>query len=206
MRRPRPRAVSYGYSIAAVWGLDTPLDPSGQFVEPGRYTAVLTVDGKSQQANFEIAPDPRVTGADYHAAREFSESLYAPMELAWRGYAEMAFVKTALAQRISKSHDPSLLANESALQASLAQPKDPHAGFGSESGTLASLETSAEASDSAPTAALRLSAIETIAKMNADWAAWQKVKSVSLPTLNVPAERSWPPAHRNPSASSAQSG
>ena len=167
MRRPRPKAVSYNYSIAAVWGLDTPLDPGGQFVEPGRYTAVLTVGGRSQQTSFEIVPDPRVTGADYHAAREFSESLYAPMELAWRGYAEMAFLKSALAERISKAHDPRLLASANAVQASLAPSKDPHSGFGAESGTLAALETSAEASDSAPTPALRLSAIDTIAMLNA---------------------------------------
>ncbi|MCA1694472.1 MAG: glycoside hydrolase, partial [Actinobacteria bacterium] len=41
LRRPRPKAVTYNYSIAAIWGLDTPLDPRGQFVEPGRYTVTL---------------------------------------------------------------------------------------------------------------------------------------------------------------------
>ncbi len=57
-------------------------------------------------------------------------------------------------------------------------------GIRAESGTLAALETSAEASDSAPTPALRLSAIGTIATPNADWAHWQETKSVSPAMLN----------------------
>ena len=56
LRRPRPKAVSYNYSIAAIWGLDTPLDPRGQFVEPGRYTAVLTADGRQQTAPSTCSP------------------------------------------------------------------------------------------------------------------------------------------------------
>src|SRR5207244_9924169 len=57
-------------------------------VEPGRYTAVLSVDGHEQRASFDVLPDPRVVGADYRAAVQFSNSLYEPMALAWRGYAE----------------------------------------------------------------------------------------------------------------------
>ena len=184
LRRPRPRAVSYNYDIAAVWGLDTPLDPRGQLVEPGRYTAVLTVDGQSRQVPIDVVADPRVINPDYGAARQFSESLYAPMEIAWRGYAETETVRDALAKRIGQIHDPSLLAEVKALAAKLEPPKAPNTGFEGESGTFASLETSAEGSDSAPTSALRQTALATIAQVNADWAAWQQVKSVDLAQLN----------------------
>ena len=184
MRRPRPKAIEYNYTIAAVWGLDTPLDPRGQLVEPGRYTAVLTVDGQSQSVPIDIAADPRVINADYTAARQFSESLYAPMEIAWRGYAETKAVRDELARRIAEVKDPSLLAEAKALAAKLTPPSDPHAGFGSESGTLAALETSAEGSDAAPTLALRQTAIATMAQVNADWAAWQQVKTSDLEALN----------------------
>jgi hypothetical protein len=185
MRRPRPKAVSYNYTIAAVWGLDTPLDPRGQMVEPGRYTAVLTVDGQSQSVPVDIVADPRVIDADYTAARQFSESLYAPMEIAWRGYAEQKAVGDALAKRISSIKDPSLLADAKALAAKLEPPSDPHAGFENESGTFASLETSAEGSDTAPTPALRDTAVATIAQVNADWAAWEKVKTTDLQAFNA---------------------
>ncbi|HEY7959437.1 MAG TPA: hypothetical protein VID20_05190, partial [Sphingomicrobium sp.] len=184
MRRPRPKAVEYNYSIAAVWGLDTPIDPRGQFVEPGRYTAVLTVDGKSQQVPFEIVADPRVINANYSAARQFSESLYAPMETAWRGYAETKAVRDQLDKHMAAIHEPALLAKAKALQAKLQPPNTPHSGFGGASGTLAALETSAEGSDTAPSDALRQTAGETIAQVNADWAAWQQVKGSDLLQLN----------------------
>ena len=184
LRRPRPKAVEYGYDIAAVWGLDTPLDPRGQFVEPGRYTAVLTVDGHSQQVPVEVVADPRVRNADYAAARQFSESLYEPMELAWRGYAETEGVRDELGKRIAEIHDPALLAQAKALAAKLEPSDRPNSGFGGESGTLASLETSAEGSDAAPTAAVRQTATQTIGQLNADWAAWQQTKSNDLSQLN----------------------
>jgi photosystem II stability/assembly factor-like uncharacterized protein len=184
LRRPRPKAVEYGYDIAAVWGADTPLDPRGQFVEPGRYTAVLTVNGRSQQVPIDVVGDPRVINADYHAARLFSESLYEPMEIAWRGYAETDAVRDQLVKRMGQIRDPALLAEAKALAAKLEPPKAPNTGFGGESGTLASLETAAEASDTAPTAALRQTAIDTIARLNTDWAAWQEVKSTDLDQLN----------------------
>jgi photosystem II stability/assembly factor-like uncharacterized protein len=184
MRRPRPKAIEYNYSIAAVWGLDTPIDPRGQFVEPGRYTAVLTVNGNSQQVPIEIVADPRVINADYGAARQFSESLYAPMEIAWRGYAEIKAVGDQLEKRIAQLHDPTLLAEAKALEAKLQPPKTPHSGFGGASGTLASLETSAEGSDTAPSEALRQTALQTIAQVNGDWAAWQQVRSADLAQLN----------------------
>ena len=182
MRRPRPAAVEYGYDIAAVWGLDTPLDPRGQLVEPGRYTAVLTVDGKSQSVPVDIVADPRVVGADYGAARAFSESLYAPMDIAWRGYAESEAVREQLDERIAAIKDAALLADTKALRARL----EPGEGgdFESESGTLASLETAAEGSDAAPTEAIRQTALATVAKVNADWSTWQQVKTADLETLN----------------------
>jgi hypothetical protein len=169
---------------AAVWGLDTPLDPRGQFVEPGRYTAVLTADGRQQTASFDVLPDPRVTNADYRAARAFSESLYDPMEKAWRGYAETEAVRKALDSRIAQIHDPALLAQAKALAAKLEPPKAPNAGFEGTSGTLASLETSAEGSDSAPAAGLSQIAAQTAAEVNADWTAWQQLKASDLDQLN----------------------
>lgn len=184
LRRPRPRAIDYEYSIAATWGVDTPLEPNGQLVEPGRYTAVLTADGKSEAVPVDVIADPRVANPDYLAARQFSESLYEPMERAWRGAAETSSVRDQLEKRGAQAHDEALLDKIRALQAKLVPPTTPHSGFNDESGTLASLEGGAEASDCAPSSAVRETAIETIAKLNADWVSWQKVKSADLEALN----------------------
>jgi photosystem II stability/assembly factor-like uncharacterized protein len=184
LRRPRPRAVTYNYSIAAIPGVDTPLDPRGQIVEPGRYTAVLTVDGRQQSTTFDVLPDPRVMGADYHAARLFSESLYEPMEKAWRGYAETKAVREALDRRIAEIRDPALLGEARALRKKLEPPTAPNAGFEGESGTLAALETSAEAADLAPSTGLQQIAAETVSAVNRDWAEWQQTSAGDLEQLN----------------------
>jgi hypothetical protein len=106
------------------------------------------------------------------------------MEIAWRGYAEIKAVGDQLEKRVAEIHDPALLAEAKALQAKLQPPKTPHSGFGGASGALASLETSAEGSDTAPSEALRQTALQTIAQVNGDWAAWQQVRSADLAQLN----------------------
>jgi hypothetical protein len=184
LRQARPLAVEYNYSIAAVWGLNTPLTPEGPLVEPGRYTAVLISDGREQKAGFDVLPDPRVTGADYRAAAAFSQSLYEPMAKAWRGYAETEALREALGKRLPTIADPTLRSEAQSLIAKLQPADEPNSGFKGESGILAGLETSAEASDAAPTAAMRATASETIAKVNADWAAWQQLRAIQLEQFN----------------------
>ncbi|HZC37601.1 MAG TPA: hypothetical protein VE221_02870, partial [Sphingomicrobium sp.] len=184
LRRPRPAAAEYSYSIAAVWGLNTPLTPEGQLVDPGRYTAVLTVDGREQHASFDVVADPRVRNADYRAATVFAESLYAPMAKAWRGYAETEAVRAALGKRLPMLADPTLRSEAQALITRLKPSDEPNSGFKGDSGLLASLETSAEESDAAPTPAMQAIAAETIARVNADWAAWQQVRGLELEQLN----------------------
>ncbi len=61
LRYPRPDALKYGYSIAAVWDADTPLNPQGPLVVPGKYFATLTVNGKDFTKSFTVRLDPRVT-------------------------------------------------------------------------------------------------------------------------------------------------
>ena len=44
LRWPRPKAVEYSYSIAAVLGEDTPLAPEGAMALPGDYDVALIVE------------------------------------------------------------------------------------------------------------------------------------------------------------------
>jgi photosystem II stability/assembly factor-like uncharacterized protein len=59
LRRPRPRAREYEFSIAAVPGADTPELPQGIFVLPGRYEIRLELDGRVLSQPLEVAIDPR---------------------------------------------------------------------------------------------------------------------------------------------------
>ncbi|MDN5865243.1 MAG: glycoside hydrolase, partial [Gammaproteobacteria bacterium] len=60
LRWPRPPAITYHYSISAVWPGDTPLVPQGGLAVPGHYTVTLEVDGRQYTQPLTIRLDPRV--------------------------------------------------------------------------------------------------------------------------------------------------
>ncbi|MEO7240644.1 MAG: hypothetical protein ABIW16_04520 [Sphingomicrobium sp.] len=184
LRRPRPPAVEYSYSIAAIWGRDTPILPAGAWAEPGNYSVTLTAGGQAQTVPLHVAPDPRVTGADYAASAQFSAALLDPMTKAWRGAGETGAVHDGLLDRAKVARDSALAANVKAFAATLAAPPaETHAGFAYSSGVLAGLETAAEKSDAAPTAAMRAVLDETAATVEADWLRWQQ-RASDLSALN----------------------
>src|SRR5256712_13729988 len=71
LRGPPPAATQHGYPIAAVYR-DTPREPRGPIVIPGRYTVRLTVDSRIHAETLSVRMDPRVTtpaadfGPDVH--------------------------------------------------------------------------------------------------------------------------------------------
>ncbi len=71
LRLPRPSAVSYEYSIAAIWDEDTPLEPEGALVPPGRYTVRLTAGGKTFSQPLTVRKDPRVHSTPEELRRQF---------------------------------------------------------------------------------------------------------------------------------------
>ncbi len=69
LRGPRPPAITYHYSISAVWPGDTPLVPEGAFVLPGKYTVTLVADGVHYSVPLTVKMDSRVdVGAQALAA------------------------------------------------------------------------------------------------------------------------------------------
>jgi hypothetical protein len=73
LRLPRPRALEYEYTSAAVPGADTPQVPQGIFVPAGKYTVRLTVDGRASTQPLEVRLDPRsdASPADLEALLAF---------------------------------------------------------------------------------------------------------------------------------------
>jgi photosystem II stability/assembly factor-like uncharacterized protein len=61
LRYARPKAAEYDYMIAAVDGEDTPTEPRGPMVAPGRYTVRLTAGGKRYEQPLTVTPDPRTS-------------------------------------------------------------------------------------------------------------------------------------------------
>src|SRR5258705_2833334 len=60
LRYERPRALRYGYSIAAAFGDDAIMQPEGPLVSPGVYQVKLTSDGRSYNSTVEVKMHPRV--------------------------------------------------------------------------------------------------------------------------------------------------
>ncbi len=83
LRYPRPDVEDRGYPIAAV-PHDTPLEPRGPLVLPGRYTIRLTVDGRSQTQPITVKMDPRVktSPADLAAQLDMLRRLSAAIDSA----------------------------------------------------------------------------------------------------------------------------
>lgn len=69
LRRERPRAIEYQYSMRAVFGEDTPTDVEGAFVLPGHYTVVLRAARGVYRAPLTVRLDPRVHTSEADLAR-----------------------------------------------------------------------------------------------------------------------------------------
>ena len=63
LRRERPQALDYSYSIAAIPGRETPAAPEGALVPPGVYEARLTADGVVSRQPVTVVADPRLERA-----------------------------------------------------------------------------------------------------------------------------------------------
>ena len=68
---PPPAANEFGYPISAIIH-DTPLEPVGPAVLPGKYTIRLTVDGKSITQPLMVKMDPRVHMTSAQLAQQHS--------------------------------------------------------------------------------------------------------------------------------------
>jgi photosystem II stability/assembly factor-like uncharacterized protein len=68
---PPPAALRHDYPISAV-PHDTPREPRGPWVVPGRYTVRLTVDGRVFTTTLDVRMDPRVSLAPGTLERQFA--------------------------------------------------------------------------------------------------------------------------------------
>src|SRR5256885_14358107 len=66
-----PPALRHEYPIAAVYR-DTPREPRGPWVVPGRYTARVTVAGQAYVQPLTVTMDPRVALPPGALARQFA--------------------------------------------------------------------------------------------------------------------------------------
>jgi photosystem II stability/assembly factor-like uncharacterized protein len=162
LRYPQPKAVQYNYTIAAVWGENTPLNPEGALVLPGDYQVVLVVDGREFRQPLVVKMDPRVqvARAELEQALHFSQAVQAELARVWQAYGEVNAVHEqldTLAKKGGAAAEPPLKDAIAAFDAKLKPLREGKGvsapNLGAISDEFASLATDVEGADRAPTAA-----------------------------------------------------
>jgi len=158
LRYPRPRALEYDYSIAAVPGRETPKLPAGAFVLPGRYRVRLTADGRTLEQPIEVRMDPRrpVPVATLTDLLAFQDQVGGALERS----ADLSEQQAAVRQRLEAATKDRRAAGlrkrlERAQRELDALAVGSEEDMATNNGVLAALATDLEHADAAPTAAQR---------------------------------------------------
>jgi photosystem II stability/assembly factor-like uncharacterized protein len=205
LRYPYPPSLRYSYyglhldyteyTLAdhAIPG-ETPIhQPQGPLVVPGRYTAVLNVNGQEYRQAVIVKLDPRVhtSQGDLEQQLALEQSLMQGMKASFVSYHQVVSLRSALVERqknipkdkkAKKTCDAAsaLLKRLEAIETGTAKAP----GFGPVNRDLARLATSIESADVRPSDASRASVKETCETLGKDVSQWQEVNSQDLPELN----------------------
>jgi photosystem II stability/assembly factor-like uncharacterized protein len=208
LRYPRPKAAQYNYSIAAVWGQDTPLAPEGALVLPGDYRVVLTVDGREFRQPLVVKLDPRVqaTRAELEQALTFSQALEPELARVWQAHGEVEAVHRqldALQKKGGAITQPPLKDTAAELGKKLEPLREGKGeaapNLSAIGDALASLATDVEGADRAPTTPQQDVLTTYRTRLDAALATWQKLREGELAALNVQLEHADLPAIHVPS-------
>lgn len=191
LRYARPRAIEYEYSIAAVFGEDTPTNAEGSFVLPGTYTVTLSAAGATRQAALSVRMDPRV-----HTAAPGLQQLLAFGRRLDRSIEELRAAHEArgslqkqleeLGTRLAgDARQAALLQEVASLRESLAHaPTGPEMDLGAISDVLVALKGDVESVDREPTSGQRQVFEYYSAAFERSMQAWRGLTGPSLASLN----------------------
>ncbi|MEO7502463.1 MAG: hypothetical protein ABIW94_07480, partial [Gemmatimonadaceae bacterium] len=192
---PPPAGVTFGYPISAIAG-DTPKEPVGPAVPPGRYTVKLTVDGKAYTVPLIVRIDPRVKMTPQELTQQFELGLQMA-QLTWDAapaIAELRRLRTGLKERIAKGSPAAINTaltsfDEQAAGFETTPPNPPAGGTSNNlvrlSGQAASLLDIFEGADMPPTRQAVAAAREVAAGAVPALAAWSRFKTTDLASLNA---------------------
>jgi hypothetical protein len=198
LRYQTPKALRYGYSIAAVPG-DAIREPEGPLVLPGMYQVRLTVAGRAFTTLLEVSMDPRIQVP----ATELNQQLALAMKVAeamsqsYEAAHQIRDVRRQIKELQTRlASDPNRKAIVDALMAldekavvigGSGQPQFPpptEPTLASLNGALAELITNVGSADTAPTEQAA-DAFETYRLLvGRQLASWAELKSKDLATVN----------------------
>jgi photosystem II stability/assembly factor-like uncharacterized protein len=196
MHYPDVPGVETEYPIAAVPHNTVP-QPSGPWVMPGQYTAVLTVDGKSYSQPLTVKMDPRVKTAIAGLHQQFfvSDEIYQRMLTLGPATEQATELRKQLQERQGKAQPQSAAATaitnlsnrlNAVLGSQTRRPSPP-----SEVPTLALLRAKYMAlfgvlreADDAPTSQATAGFSEIEKQLPPLMQQWQQIKNTDLPAVN----------------------
>jgi len=189
LRRERPRAIRYEYSIRAIFGEDTPTEVEGAFVLPGRYTVELKAAGGSYRVPLTVRLDPRVhtSEANLLALDRFTRALDEDLELAATADAEREHAHAAvdaLAHRLRGDAAHAALADQAASLAQATREGSGNDSLGAASTVLSAVDADAESADRAPITGQRQVASQYSAQLRKAVLAWRELRDQQLPALD----------------------
>ncbi|UXI67338.1 hypothetical protein [Tahibacter amnicola] len=153
LRHPRPAAMAYEFSIAAVSGVETSALPEGPLAIPGDYTLTLDVDGRKLTRPLTLKPDPRLalTQDDYQQILAFNLDLARVLKPLVAAVKQLSEERTALQKLPPAEQDkPRIEALTARLEG--IEPR----GLQAWADILAAIAVDAESAERLPTAAQRL--------------------------------------------------
>ena len=200
LRYTPPDAIRHTYSIAAIYE-NTPAEPQGPFVVPGKYEVRLTVNGKTYKQPLTVELDPRVTVAPgaLQQQLELQKKIDVLISLSYEFHGGAAELRAKIAER------EKAMENNDQAKTTLQAVKDfdgkvgkiqgeesrGFPGFGKPKPTfrlmnseLATLTESVGGADAAPTDAMRTAYHDYCEDLTKLAAQWSDLMKEALPGIN----------------------
>jgi hypothetical protein len=106
LRYTPPEAINHDYPISAIYH-DTPPEPAGPIVTPGKYSLRLTADGHSYVQPLVVRADPRIPtdAAGYAAQLDLGMQLTALMDRDYAAWKKATTAKSASVDELALIND-----------------------------------------------------------------------------------------------------
>jgi photosystem II stability/assembly factor-like uncharacterized protein len=191
LRYPRPEAIQYEYSIAAVPS-HAPVVPQGPLVPPGVYSVRLTVAGRKYDRPVTVRMDPRVqeSAADLAVQLDFEQQAANALARTTSAYRQVTLAAQGIVKLKEKMGNRKDLTGILSDAAHLSGELESFRSGKSEndlsqiSDVLASLETDVEGVDRPPTTSQREVLRAYGKRLDTALARWEQLKAGPLSDLD----------------------
>jgi len=176
-----PPSVRGEFPISAVYR-DTPHEPLGPAVLPGRYTLTIVTGNQRASAPLVVTMDPRVhtSRADLVKQYALATQLRSQLDASWDALTHVQSLGTQLDDRKKNAKTSAIRTQIDSLSKSLQG-----LGFDRLNGQITGVYTSVEASDDAPATQYARAASELRLTLDRALAAWQNLRDTDVPKLNT---------------------